>query len=46
MVKRTNIEFEVDRGVIPSRLAVVPSGGTGSYPAVTMPHGYPGVKEP
>jgi len=45
MVERTNIKFEVDGGVILRGWLFVPSGGTGPYPAITMAHGYAGVKE-
>jgi uncharacterized protein len=35
----------VDGGVILRGWLFVPSGGTGRYPAITMAHGYAGVKE-
>jgi uncharacterized protein len=45
MAKRTNIEFEVDGGVILRGWLFVPSVETGPYPAITMAHGYAGVRE-
>src|SRR5437763_1907429 len=44
MVKRTEVEFEVEGGVSLRGWLFVPAG-TGRRPAITMAHGYAGVKE-
>ncbi|MEJ8810832.1 alpha/beta fold hydrolase [Variovorax ureilyticus] len=44
MVKRTDVEFEVDGGVKLRGWLFVPEG-EGRRPAITMAHGYAGVKE-
>jgi len=44
MVRRTNVEFEVDGGVKLRGWLFVPPG-EGRRPAITMAHGYAGVKE-
>ncbi|MGU7769094.1 alpha/beta hydrolase [Burkholderia sp. MR1-5-21] len=44
MVKRTDVEFEVDGGVKLRGWLFVPPG-EGRRPAITMTHGYAGVKE-
>jgi len=44
MVKRTDGEFEVDRGIKLRGWLFVPPG-EGRRPAITMAHGYAGVKE-
>lgn len=44
MVKRTDVEFEVDGGVKLRGWLFVPPG-EGRRPAITMAHGYAGVKE-
>jgi fermentation-respiration switch protein FrsA (DUF1100 family) len=44
MVKRTNVEFEVDGGVKLRGWLFVPPG-EGRRPAITMAHGYAGLKE-
>lgn len=45
MFQRTDIAFEADGGVTLRGWLYVPTGGTGPYPAITMAHGYAGVKE-
>ena len=45
MFQRTNIAFEAEGGVTLRGWLYVPKGGTGPYPAITMAHGYAGVKE-
>ena len=45
MFQRTNIAFEAEGGVTLRGWLYVPNGGTGPYPAITMAHGYAGVKE-
>jgi uncharacterized protein len=44
MVKRTDVEFEAEGGV-KLRGWLLSPGGPGPYPAITMAHGYAGVKE-
>ncbi len=44
MIKRTDVEFEVDGGVKLRGWLFVPPG-EGRRPAITMAHGYAGVKE-
>ncbi|HXZ08567.1 MAG TPA: alpha/beta hydrolase, partial [Paraburkholderia sp.] len=44
MVKRSDVEFEVDGGVKLRDWLFVPQG-EGRRPAITMAHGYAGVKE-
>ena len=44
MVKRTDVEFEVDGGLKLRGWLFVPPGD-GRRPAITMAHGYAGVKE-
>src|SRR5437763_15231212 len=44
MVKRTEVEFEVEGGITLCGWLFVPAG-TGRRPAITMAHGYAGVKE-
>jgi len=44
MVKRTDVEFEVDGGIQLRGWLFVPPG-EGRRPAITMAHGYAGVKE-
>jgi fermentation-respiration switch protein FrsA (DUF1100 family) len=44
MVKRTDVEFEVDGGIKLRGWLFVPPG-EGRRPAITMAHGYAGVKE-
>ena len=44
MVKRTDVEFEADGGVKLRGWLFVPPG-EGRRPAITMAHGYAGVKE-
>ncbi|MBX9445799.1 alpha/beta hydrolase [Dickeya chrysanthemi] len=45
MFQRTDISFEAEGGVTLRGWLYVPTGGTGPYPAITMAHGYAGVKE-
>ena len=45
MFQRTDIAFEAEGGVTLRGWLYVPTGGTGPYPAITMAHGYAGVKE-
>ncbi|HXD05901.1 MAG TPA: alpha/beta fold hydrolase [Burkholderiaceae bacterium] len=45
MVQRTDVEFEADGGVKLRGWLYVPSGPARRYPAITMAHGYAGVKE-
>lgn len=45
MFQRTDIAFEAEGGVTLRGWIYVPTGGTGPYPAITMAHGYAGVKE-
>jgi len=45
MVQRTNVEFEADGGVKLRGWLFVPSGPARRHPAITMAHGYAGVKE-
>lgn len=45
MFQRTDIAFEAESGVTLRGWLYVPTGGTGPYPAITMAHGYAGVKE-
>ena len=45
MVQRTEVEFEADGGVTLRGWLFVPSGPARRYPAITMAHGYAGVKE-
>ncbi|MDM0117468.1 acetylxylan esterase [Variovorax sp. J22R133] len=45
MVKRTEVEFEADGGVKLRGWLFVPDGPAGRHPAITMAHGYAGVKE-
>jgi fermentation-respiration switch protein FrsA (DUF1100 family) len=45
MVERRNVEFEAEGGVKLRGWLFVPSSGPGPYPAVTMAHGYAGIKE-
>jgi uncharacterized protein len=45
MFQRTDIAFEAEGGVMLRGWLYVPTGGTGPYPAITMAHGYAGVKE-
>src|SRR6058998_2446180 len=44
MMKRTEVEFEVEGGITLCGWLFVPAG-TGRRPAITMAHGYAGVKE-
>jgi hypothetical protein len=44
MVKRSDVEFEVDGGVKLRGWLFIPAG-EGRHPAITMAHGYAGVKE-
>ena len=45
MVERRDIEFEVEGGDRLRGWLFHPSGALGSRPAVSMAHGYAGVKE-
>jgi hypothetical protein len=45
MVERRDIEFEVEGGVCLRGWLFVPDTKTGPYPAISMAHGYAGVKE-
>jgi hypothetical protein len=45
MFQRTDIAFEAEGGVTLRGWLYVPTGGIGPYPAITMAHGYAGVKE-
>lgn len=45
MFRRTDIAFEAEGGVTLRGWLYVPTGGTAPYPAITMTHGYAGVKE-
>ncbi|MCB4361086.1 alpha/beta hydrolase [Quatrionicoccus australiensis] len=45
MFQRTDIAFEAEGGITLRGWLCVPTGGTGPYPAITMAHGYAGVKE-
>jgi uncharacterized protein len=45
MVERRNIEFEVDGGDRLRGWLFVPATGEGAHPAISMAHGYAGVKE-
>src|SRR6516164_120773 len=45
VVERRNVEFEAEGGVKLRGWLFVPSSGPGPYPAVTMAHGYAGIKE-
>jgi len=45
VVERRNIEFEVDGGDRLRGWLFVPATGVGAHPAVSMAHGYAGVKE-
>ena len=45
MVKRTDVEFEVDGGVKLRGWLFVPEESSGRRPAITLAHGYAGVKE-
>jgi uncharacterized protein len=45
MVQRKDVEFEVEGGVHLRGWLFVPEGDTGPRPAITMAHGYAGVKE-
>jgi dienelactone hydrolase len=44
-MRRTNIEFEVEAGLTLRGWLFTPEGDAGPHPAVTMAHGYGGVKE-
>lgn len=44
MIQRTDVEFEADGGILLRGWLFVPPG-TGRRPAITMAHGYAGVKE-
>jgi fermentation-respiration switch protein FrsA (DUF1100 family) len=45
MVQRSEVEFEADGGVKLRGWLFVPSGRAKRHPAITMAHGYAGVKE-
>lgn len=45
MFERTDIEVEAEGGITLRGWLYVPTGGTAPYPAITMAHGYAGVKE-
>lgn len=45
MFQRTDIAFVAEGGVTLRGWLYVPTGGIGPYPAITMAHGYAGVKE-
>jgi fermentation-respiration switch protein FrsA (DUF1100 family) len=45
MVKRIDVEFEAEGGVMLRAWLYVPEGGTKPYPAITMAHGYAGTRE-
>ena len=45
MVKRMDVEFEAEGGVMLRAWLYVPEGGTRPYPAITMAHGYAGTRE-
>src|SRR5258705_2721092 len=45
MVQRTEVEFEADGGVKLRGWLFVPEGPARRHPAITMAHGYAGVKE-
>ncbi len=45
MVVRTNVEFEVERGDRLQGWLFIPPGVSGPRPAISMAHGYAGVKE-
>jgi fermentation-respiration switch protein FrsA (DUF1100 family) len=45
MVKRMDVEFEAEGGVMLRAWLYVPEGGTKPYPAITMAHGYAGTRE-
>lgn len=45
MVSRTEVEFDADGGVKLRGWLYAPSAGKGRYPAITMAHGYAGVKD-
>lgn len=45
MVQRTDVEFEADGGVKLRGWLYLPPGATRRHPAITMAHGYAGVKE-
>jgi uncharacterized protein len=45
MIKRSDVRFEVDGGVKLSGWLFEPEGTCGSRPAITMAHGYAGLKE-
>ena len=46
MVERRDVEFEVDGGDRLRGWLFAPEAGTLSCPAISMAHGYAGVKEP
>ncbi len=45
MVKRMDVEFEAEGGVMLSAWLYVPEGATSALPAITMAHGYAGTRE-
>ncbi|PMY53110.1 MULTISPECIES: alpha/beta hydrolase [Pseudomonas] len=45
MFRRTDIAFEAEGGVTLRGWLYIPTGGTAPSPAITMAHGYAGVKE-
>jgi fermentation-respiration switch protein FrsA (DUF1100 family) len=45
MIKRSNVRFEADGGVKLAGWLFEPDGKNGSRPAITMAHGYAGLKE-
>ena len=45
MVKRTDVEFEVEGGVKLRAWLFVPEAGPGPFPAITMAHGYAGIRD-
>jgi fermentation-respiration switch protein FrsA (DUF1100 family) len=45
MVQRTDVEFEADGGVKLRAWLFVPDTGRKSYPAITMAHGYSGLRD-
>src|SRR5258708_35663694 len=45
MVVRTNVEFEVERGDRLQGWLFIPPGVSGPRPAISMAHGYAGVRE-
>jgi fermentation-respiration switch protein FrsA (DUF1100 family) len=45
MSQRTDVEFEVDGGILLKAWLFKPEGGRGPWPAITMAHGYAGVRD-